>query len=74
VQNPPPPTNPDGGVTNPPNPPNPPAPPPLPPLPTPELPPVDEILTVAEATAQCTAEKYLPGGPGWDKCIAGYTN
>jgi hypothetical protein len=35
---------------------------------------VDEILSVAEATNQCLKEGYLLGGPGWDKCIAGYTN
>ena len=56
--------------------PNPPAPPPLPPLPSPELPPVDEILTVAEATKQCTLEGYsvLKDKAAWDKCIAGYTS
>ena len=60
------------------NPPNPPAPPPLPPLPTPELPPVDEILSLAEAKAQCLLEGYvdnpLNNNDAYDKCIAGYTN
>jgi membrane-bound lytic murein transglycosylase B len=73
VQNPPPPTHPAGGVTNPPNPP---APPPLPPLPAPEIPPVDEVLTQAQAAVQCTEEGYsaLTDKAAWDKCIAGYTN
>jgi membrane-bound lytic murein transglycosylase B len=56
--------------------PNPPAPPPLPQLPSPEIPPVDEVLSVAEATAQCTKEGYNPlvDKAAWDKCIAGYTS
>jgi membrane-bound lytic murein transglycosylase B len=59
-----------GGVPNPPA--------PLPPLPTPELPPVDEVLSTAEAIAQCLLEGYvdnpLNNNDPFDKCVAGYTS
>jgi membrane-bound lytic murein transglycosylase B len=63
------PADPDGA-------PKPPPPPPLPPLPSPEIPPVDEILTASQAALQCTAEGYnvAVNKAAWDKCIAGYTS
>ena len=56
--------------------PKPPAPPPLPPLPAPEIPPVDEVLTAAQAAVQCKVEGYsvIKDKAAWDKCIAGYTS
>ena len=50
-----------------------PNPPPVPPLPTPSTPPVDDVLTQAQAVAQCTAEGYLPGTQAFNDCVAGYT-
>ncbi|MFC4783119.1 lytic transglycosylase domain-containing protein [Nocardioides sp. MAHUQ-72] len=51
---------------------------PLPPLPTPSLPPVDDILTTAEAILQCTTEGYvdnpLVDNDPFDKCVYDYTH
>lgn len=63
----------DGGGSNPvPNTPT------VPPLPTPSVPPVDEVLTTAEAIAKCTAEGYvdnpLNDNDAFDKCVYGYTH
>jgi membrane-bound lytic murein transglycosylase B len=64
------PTNPPGGGGLPNNP----VPTPLPPLPTPTQDPVDEVLTHAEAVAQCTKEGFTPLTAAFDKCVAGYTS
>src|SRR6476646_3929256 len=49
----------------------------VPPLPTPSVPPVDDVLTTAEAIAQCTAEGYvdnpLVNNDAFDKCVYDYT-
>jgi len=50
----------------------------VPPLPTPSVPPVDEVLTTAEAIAQCTTEGYvdnpLNDNDAFDKCVYDYTH
>jgi hypothetical protein len=50
----------------------------LPPLPTPSVPPVDEVLTLAQAIAQCTLEGYvdnpLVDNDDFDQCVADYTD
>ncbi|HEU4811299.1 MAG TPA: lytic transglycosylase domain-containing protein [Nocardioides sp.] len=46
------------------------------PLPSPTLPPVDEVLTEAEAIIQCTKEGYnaLTNKAAFDKCVYDYTH
>jgi membrane-bound lytic murein transglycosylase B len=69
------PTNPGGGGGDD----NPvPSTPSVPPLPTPSIPPVDDVLTAAEAIAKCTAEGYidnpLSDDDAFDKCVYDYTH
>lgn len=67
------PTNPGGGTPTLPVP----VPTTLPPLPTPSVPPVDEVLTLAQATAQCLAEGLidnpLSSTDAFDKCVSALT-
>ncbi|MCW2766850.1 MAG: secreted protein [Nocardioides sp.] len=50
----------------------------LPPLPTTSIPPVDDILTLAQAIVQCTLDGYIDNilvkGDPFDKCIIRYTS
>ncbi len=49
----------------------------LPKLPNTSVPPVDDVLTLAQAILQCTKEGYvdnpLDGNDAFDKCVQGYT-
>ncbi|MGZ4454960.1 MAG: lytic transglycosylase domain-containing protein [Nocardioides sp.] len=49
----------------------------LPPLPSPSVPPVDQVLTLAQAVAQCTADGLvdnpLSSTDAFDKCVAELT-
>jgi membrane-bound lytic murein transglycosylase B len=58
-----------GGVPNVPT-------PTLPPLPSPSLPPVDDVLTQAQAIVQCKLDGYKPllDPAGFQKCVDGYTS
>lgn len=48
----------------------------LPPLPTTSIPPVDQLLSVAQATIQCglTGDGYLPGTSAFNECVYAYTH
>ena len=50
----------------------------VPSLPSPSLPPVDDVLTTAEAVVQCTADGYvdnpLDDNDAFDKCVYDYTH
>lgn len=45
----------------------------VPPLPTPTTPPADEVLTHADAVAQCLKDGLVTGTPAFDKCVAALT-
>ena len=46
----------------------------LPPLATPTTPPADEVLTHAQAVAQCTANGLIAGTAAFDQCVAALTS